>query len=128
MASPSGPLDGEESLQERSLFFHFPVYLEAYRMGYDDGRDPLFRTRPGSVIIHGNWKLHYYYEDEGTELYDLDADPGEWHNLASEYPEKMDQLRSELRTWLEKELAPTHFDLNPQFDSLFVEQATAPFY
>lgn len=117
-----------ESLHERPLFFHFPVYLEAYKKSYDDGRDPLFRTRPGSVIIVGNWKLHYYYEDGGTELYDLDTDPGERHNLALEYPEKRDQLRSELNAWLEKELAPVNFDLNPEFDSLFSQQAAASFY
>ncbi|RLD95732.1 MAG: aryl-sulfate sulfohydrolase, partial [Bacteroidetes bacterium] len=70
-------LGGEDALTERPIFFHFPVYLQAYKKGFDDGRDPLFRTRPGSVIIEGNWKLHYYYEDGGIELYDLNSDPGE---------------------------------------------------
>ena len=51
-------------------FFHFPIYLEAYNKSEDQGRDPLFRTRPGSVIISNNWKLHHYY-------YDLKNDPSE---------------------------------------------------
>ncbi len=121
-------LRAEESLQERPLFFHFPVYLEAYRKGYDDGRDPLFRTRPGSVIIEGNWKLHYYYEDGGTELYNIATDPGERHNLASLNSGKNKELLSMLKEWLIKEEAPVYFDLNPEFDSLFAKQAAASFY
>ena len=33
------------------------------------------------MIISNNWKLHYYYEDNETELYNLDIDPGESNNL-----------------------------------------------
>lgn len=113
----------KESLSERPLFFHFPVYLQAYRKGYDDGRDPLFRTRPGSVIIEGNWKLHYYYEDGGKELYNLNSDPGERINLASINTIKTEELLSKLEAWLEQEQAPLHFDVNPLFDSLFEQQA-----
>jgi arylsulfatase A-like enzyme len=53
---------------ERPLFWHFPVYLEA---GNEDTRDSLFRTRPGSAIIVGTWKLLEYFEDGGLELYNL---------------------------------------------------------
>jgi len=121
-------LNGEEKLEETPLFFHFPVYLQAYRKGYDDGRDPLFRTRPGSVIIEGKWKLHYYYEDDGKELYNLSADPGERDNLASINTIKTEELLSKLEAWIKKENAPVQFDLNPQFDSLFEQQSAAGFY
>jgi len=121
-------LRGEEFLMERPLFFHFPVYLEAYRKGYDDGRDPLFRTRPGSVIIEGDWKLHYYYEDGATELYNLDKDPGERTNLSSINAIKRAELLNKLQAWLEEEDAPVDFRLNPQFDSLFEREAAAPYY
>ena len=113
----------KESLSERPLFFHFPVYLQAYRKGYDDGRDPLFRTRPGSVIIEGKWKLHYYYEDGGKELYNLNTDPGERINLTSINTIKTEELLSKLEAWLEEEQVPVHFDVNPLFDSLFEQQA-----
>jgi len=118
-------LEGKGTLPERSLFFHFPVYLQAYRKGYDDGRDPLFRTRPGSVIIKGNWKLHYYYEDTGVELYNLNSDPGERDNLASINTIKTEELLGELEAWLQEEQAPTHFELNAGYDSLF-EQGLLP--
>ena len=121
-------LNGEEKLEETPLFFHFPVYLQAYRKGYDDGRDPLFRTRPGSVIIEGKWKLHYYYEDGGKELYNLSADPGERDNLASINIIKTEELLSKLEAWIKEENAPAQFDLNPQFDSLFEQQSAAGFY
>ena len=121
-------LKGRGSLSERPLFFHFPVYLQAYRKGYDDGRDPLFRTRPGSVIIEGKWKLHYYYEDGGKELYNLNTDPGERINLTSINTIKTEELLSKLEAWLEEEKAPVHFNLNPQFDSLFELQSITEIY
>jgi arylsulfatase A-like enzyme len=118
----------EEFLPERSLFFHFPVYLQAYKKGYDGGRDPLFRTRPGSVIIEGDWKLHYYYEDGGIELYQLSSDPGEVTNLASINTIKTGDLLSKLKAWLEEEQAPVHFELNPEFDSLFEQELITEIY
>ncbi len=121
-------LRGEEALPKRSLFFHFPVYLQAYKKGYDDGRDPLFRTRPGSVIREGDWKLHYYYEDGGVELYQLSTDPGETTNLASENSVKTEELLNKLEAWLEKEQAPVRFELNPQFDSIFEQERIAEIY
>ncbi|MCK4880816.1 MAG: sulfatase [Bacteroidales bacterium] len=121
-------LKGEGSLAERSLYFHFPIYLQAYRAGYDDGRDPLFRTRPCSVIREGEWKLHYYYEDGGTELYNLNRDPGERNNLANVNISKREELKGKLNVWLEQENAPVHFNSNPQFDALFEQKRAAAFY
>ena len=87
---------------DRELFFHFPIYLEAYNKSEDQGRDPLFRTRPGSVIISNNWKLHYYYEDNETELYNLDIDPGESNNLKCQSEKYITQkLLDKLKKWLE---------------------------
>jgi len=115
-------------LPERALYFHFPVYLQAYRAGYDDGRDPLFRTRPGSVIRKGEWKLHYYYEDGGVELYNLNTDQGEGNNLTALHHDKKEELLSLLIEWLEKEDALVNFKINPDFDELFLQKAEAPFY
>lgn len=112
-------LSGEANSIERSLYFHFPVYLQAYRAEYDDGRDPLFRTRPGSVIRQGKWKLHFYYEDEGIELYNLSDDPGESRNLSHIKNFKTEELLNELQAWLEQENAPVIFNRNPLFDPDF---------
>jgi arylsulfatase A-like enzyme len=108
-----------EPLGERSLFWHFPIYLQAYNPKEDDGRDPLFRTRPGSVIRKGNWKLHEYFEDNGIELYDLNADPGEKNNLAKENPEKAGELLDLLREWRRETNAPVPTEPNPLYDRQF---------
>jgi arylsulfatase A-like enzyme len=121
-------LSGQGTLEDRPLFFHFPVYLEAYRKGYDGGRDPLFRTRPGSVVREGDWKLHYYYEDGGTELYNLRTDTGERNDLSSVYPLKTEELLTKLEVWLKDEQAPVNFELNPAFDSLFERQLSRDSY
>ena len=118
-------LSGTGKPPDRPLYFHFPVYLEAYRKGKDGGRDPLFRTRPGSVIREGNWKLHYYYEDGLSELYDLSLDPGETNNLATLYASRAAELRSKLFQWLKEEEAPLEFESNPAYDSLFEQQSAA---
>lgn len=104
------------SLPERSLYFHFPIYLQAYKAGYDNGRDPLFRTRPGSVIREGVWKLHYYYEDGGKELYKLSRDPGELQDLSDINTNKTNDLMKKLEVWLKDQNAPVDFATNPEFD------------
>ncbi len=115
-------LSGSSGLPDRPIFFHFPIYLQAYRAGFDDGRDPLFRTRPGSVIREGDWKLHYYYEDGGVELYDLCQDPGESNNLVNINADETEQLLSKLKVWLEEENAQVTFDPNPEYDSAYEQQ------
>jgi arylsulfatase A-like enzyme len=100
----------------RPLFWHFPVYLEAYETGQDETRDSLFRTRPGSVIRYGDWKLHFYYEDGGLELYNLNQDPGERHNLAESNPQKTEELYQLLIDWRQRTDAPEPADENPEFE------------
>ena len=120
-------LSGKGKLPERAIYFHFPVYLQAYRAGHDDGRDPLFRTRPGSVIRKGDWKLHYYYEDGGVELYNLSTDPGERMNLVAVHPGQKDELLSQLKRWLEEEQISVDFAPNPEFDEAVLKEAEAAY-
>ncbi len=102
---------------DRELVWHFPIYLQNYEGDSDSGqRDLLFRTRPGSVIRVGPWKLHEYFEDDGLELYHLHADPGERRNLAELLPEKSAALHQRLRDWRERLDAPVPSEPNPQYD------------
>ena len=104
---------------ERDLYFHFPIYLQAYSKENDDGRDPLFRTRPGSVIISGDWKLHEYFEDGGLELYNLNDDVGETNNLAEDRLEKTKALHDKLIAWRTKNHAPVPVEKNLEYSAGF---------
>jgi arylsulfatase A-like enzyme len=101
-------------INDRSLFWHFPIYLEN---GNPETRDPVFRTRPGSVVRIGDWKLHEYFEDNGIELYDLKNDIGEKQNLAEKHPGLVRKLHSTLVEWRNKVGAPVPSDLNPDYDA-----------
>ena len=107
-------------LEQRSIFWHFPAYLQSYgrKSGRWNGqRDPLFRSRPVSVIRDGDWKLHEYFEDGTLELYNLADDIGESKNLATTHPEKASELHTKLKQWREKTGAAIPTDPNPQFDA-----------
>ncbi|WP_248722437.1 sulfatase [Seonamhaeicola sp. ML3] len=111
----SSVLEGKTETLERPLFWHFPIYLQAYNKKDNENRDPLFRTRPGSVIRKGNWKLHYYFEDNGIELYNLAEDIGELNNVASANPSKKDELLTDLKNWWKQTNAPIPTELNPEY-------------
>ncbi len=125
-ATPKQPLDGRslvpllkdssKSLGERSLYWHFPAYLQSYSVNSEQ-RDPLFRSRPCSIVRQGPWKLHEYFEDGGLELYNLQEDIREQHNLVSSMPEKAKQLHQDLKAWREKLAAPVPTQPNPSFDA-----------
>lgn len=104
-----------KALEREALFWHFPIYLEAYSPKLDESRDPLFRTRPGSVIRKGKWKLHEYFENGDLELYNLESDLGEQHNLAEEMPEKAKELHLMLKQWRKDTGAPVPNQLNPDY-------------
>jgi len=115
------PLFEGKKIDKRSLFFHFPIYLEAYNIRKDDGRDPLFRTRPGSVIINENWKLHHYFEDDGLELYNLDLDDSEAKNLSTVNKKKTKELFNELEKWRKIKKAPVPAKKNPNYNQKYVD-------
>ncbi len=120
------PLDGVSLLPllrgdidtfgKRPIFWHFPAYLQSYSV-YDEQRDPLFRTRPCSIIRLGKWKLHQYFEDGALELYNLAEDIGETTNLAEERPAKTQMLLSRLKAWRRQVKAPVPDEPNPDFDA-----------
>ena len=108
-------LNQSGTLEERPLFWHFPVYLEAYVKNDSTTQDPLFRTRPGSAVRLGDWKLIQYFENNDIELYNLKEDIGEVNNLAESNPEKVRELVGILDTWREKTVAPVPEQLNPDY-------------
>jgi|SaaInlStandDraft_1057018.scaffolds.fasta_scaffold02964_9 arylsulfatase A-like enzyme len=101
---------------ERDLLWHFPAYLQATQRGVDDSRDLLFRTRPGTALQRGPWKLHYYYEDQGYELYHLGEDISERKDIKDEHPELVKEMKAEMERLIELKKLKEPSLLNPEFD------------
>lgn len=108
-------LTGEGTLAERPIFWHFPIYLQAYLKKGDPTQDPLFRTRPGSAIRKGDWKLIHYFENNDLELYNLKKDIEEKNNLTRAEPEKLNELLKILENWRKETKAPIPSKMNPYF-------------
>ena len=110
-------LKGKKPLESRAIYWHFPAYLQSYAKRSDGQRDRLFRTRPCSIIRHGDWKLHEYFEDGALELYNLRDDIGETKNLAKSNPAKTQELLDMLKAWRREVKAPVPSEPNPKFDA-----------
>jgi len=108
--------DGSASLERDAIYWHFPAYLQSYSRS-NEQRDPLFRSRPVTAVRSGDWKLHYYFEDKGLELYDLKNDIGERSNLAEKHPEQAEALMSKIRAFWEDTGADLPLAPNPKFDT-----------
>ena len=107
-------LRGKERLGREAIFWHFPAYLQAAH-DMNGARDPLFRTRPCSVVRSGDWKLIEYFEDGSLELYNLSEDVGEKVNLAKKLQDKTRELHKRLIAWRREIGAPVPTQLNPDY-------------
>ncbi|HMZ21171.1 MAG TPA: sulfatase [Blastocatellia bacterium] len=118
---------GNGKLKRQAIFWHFPGYLDDPVLR---GRDPVFRTRPVSVIRKGDWKLHLYHEEwqldggryrlatnNAVELYNIAADIGERNNLAQTNRAKRDELLGDLLQWIKTVNAPLPSERNPAYSS-----------
>lgn len=122
---PEQPLDGESLVpllkggegKERSIYWHFPAYLQSYGVSHFEQRDPLFRSRPCSVVRRGDWKLLQFFESGDLELYNLVNDIGETTDLSQSNPEKLEELKKDLENWREAIGAPVPTEANPDFDA-----------
>lgn len=72
--------------EPRSLFWHYPHYSN--QGGF-----------PGACVRSQQWKLLENFEDGRVELYDLERDPRESHDLSDEFPQITRKLREELHDW-----------------------------
>lgn len=116
-------LSGRVSTIDRPIFWHFPGYLDDPVIR---GRDPVFRTRPVTVVREGDWKLLLYHEEwfldggrenlagnHAVELYNLALDPGERRDLANEESARRDALLDTLWKWSERTQAKFAHERNP---------------
>jgi arylsulfatase A-like enzyme len=79
-------LERTGTLPGRALYWHFPHYS-------DQG------GRPNGAVRLGAEKLIEFFEDEHLELYNLQDDPGEEHDLVASQPARAQELKAKLSAW-----------------------------
>lgn len=94
-------LQSDSGIRHRTIFWHYPHYS-------NQGGEP------GAAVRSGDFKLIEFYETGTLELYDLDSDLGEKHDLAVEMPEKVQELSKLLHDWQE-EVGAKMASPNPAF-------------
>lgn len=94
---------GVKEIEKRALYWHFPQYSNHGAQS------------PGGAIRYGNYKLIEYFENFKVQLFDIEKDPGEQHDLAASMPKKVKELTGMLHAWQKRVKAnmPTP---NPDFD------------
>lgn len=100
--------DKADTLSRTALYWHYPHY---HHQGY----------KPGATIVEGDYKLIEWFEPLLREernvygLYNIFKDVGETHNLATEMPDKVNELKEKLHQW-QKDLGVQRMTVNPNYD------------
>lgn len=94
---PSQHVDGADlcPLLKGSSFSRGPVYWHYPHYSNQGGK-------PSAAIRSGPYKLIEFYEDNRVELYNLDDDISEEHDLSANMPEKAKELLARLHNWQEE--------------------------
>lgn len=79
-------LKGNESLDRKALYWHYPHYSN--QGGF-----------PAGAIRSGDWKLIERYDSGRLELFDLKNDIGEQVNVAAKNGETVERLLKDLDSW-----------------------------
>ena len=114
------PLLKGGKLEERSIFWHYPLYLQGSgeaKFIPVAGTDTLYwRGVPSSMIMKGDWKVINFFEDNSFKLYNVAKDISESRDLTSEYPDVAKKLIDELKQWQKDTQAVIPTVVNKEFD------------
>lgn len=80
------PALDDQELGRDALYWHYPHYSNQGGI-------------PGGAIRMGDYKLFERYEDGRVHLYNLKDDVGETRDLASQMPERTQEMRDRLHAW-----------------------------
>ena len=129
-ALPTGqPVDGTsfvplmkgDELNERGIFWHYPLYLSGQNEGkvipVSGTENYYWRAVPSSMIVKGEWKLMHFFEDDSYKLYRPGKDMTESKDLYSEFPEVASTLKAELAKWQSETKAVIPTNKNESFNS-----------
>ena len=97
------PLEAERALPGRSLFVVAAEPDDAGRIGFSEYH-AVGAESGAYMVTRGRWKYHHYV-GYPSELFDLEADPEELHDLAGDpaYASVVAELESALRAMLDPE-------------------------
>ena len=112
------PLLKGKSIPERSIFWHYPLYLSGrrgFRIDLPDGGTYIWRGVPSTSMRRGDYKLIHFHEDNSIALYNLKDDPGETKNLANTMSKLSAKLHAELNKWQKDTKAPISTIVNPEY-------------
>ncbi len=76
-----------DDFERDAIFWHFPHYSNHGMYS------------PAGAVRVRSYKLLEYFENGAVQLFDLENDPGEQHDLAAEQPAKAAELRARLQAW-----------------------------
>jgi arylsulfatase A-like enzyme len=110
------PLFEGKQIAERSLFWHYPLYLQGIGLEIEipGGKSYSWRGFPSTSMRRGKWKLIEFHESDTVALYDLEKDPGERNDLSQQMPDRTASLRAELDAWQKGTNAPISTLSNPE--------------
>ena len=95
-------LEGDTTVKERPLFWHYPHYSNQ-------------GGNPSSAVRLGDFKLIHDLELDTYELYNLKLDIGETKNLVATLPEKAAMLKEILNQWVVTNFKKT-LETNPNWN------------
>lgn len=105
-----------QAVNDRSIFFHFPLYLGGEEVLPVYGTDKLYwKAVPSTVIMEGSSKLIYYHEYEDYELFNLKEDISESKDLKGTQSVLEERLLKNLWSWIEETGAPVPEVANETF-------------
>jgi len=90
-----------DAIEEKPIFWHYPHY------SYQGGT-------PSGAIRLGDYKLIEFFEDNSVELYNIENDPREKYNLATEKVALKDIMLKKLHQW-QKDVNAQMPVINPGF-------------
>ena len=101
------PLLRGEKIKVRSLFWHYPLYLNGCGLSINTPQGVYsWRGFPATSMIRGKYKMINFLEDQSFALYDITQDVGEQNNLIYSMPEIASKLKQELLAWQKSVNAP----------------------
>ncbi len=93
---------GKTTLGRDAVFWHFPHYSNHGMQS------------PGGAMRCGHYKLLEYFENGTVQLFDLETDPGEQHDLSGTHADLAGQLRQKLHRW-QQEVGAERMEPNPGY-------------